>query len=122
MSNTNSKRIWNPEGGYTFREDSLDDVLDELDQRTSCKEAYEVITRTGLVITKIEVFKDAGHTQLTMERQITYVAGKITQFLDIYYNADGSEDSRVTQNLTRDVDDNVTECASPFTTTEPVGC
>jgi len=114
--------VWSPEGGYTFRKEGLDAVLDELDQRTSCKDAYEVLTRTAGIITKIEVFKDVGHTQLAFERQITYTSGKITEFLDIYYNDDTSEDSRVTQTLTRNASGQVTECSSPFTTTEDIDC
>ena len=119
---TDASRVWNLEGKHTFRTNHLDDILLELDGRTSCCDAYEVITRTGLLITKIEVFSDAGHTKLSMERQISYTAGKITQFLDIYYNLDASEDSRVTQTLTRNAQGQVTECSSPFSTTEDVGC
>ena len=114
--------MWGPEGPLTFTEDFLDDLLKQVDRRTSCRDTWSTITRSGGLISKIEKFSDAGKTQLIMERQLSRTVGpdsvsRVTTITDIYYNADGSEDSRVVSTVTR-VSQLITSCECPFSTTE----
>ena len=124
MPNERAERIWTTEGKYTFRSTNLAEILAEIDARTSCRDSYEVVTRNASnLITKIEVFSDPAKTQLSMRRDFGYDANdRIVSFTDIYFNEDSSEDSRVTQTLTRDANGRITECAAVFSTTEDVDC
>lgn len=127
MGAVNTHRIEVRETRTTFTEKRLSGVLDQIDARLNCANVWETITRTGGLISKIEVFSNAAKTIKVMERDITrttgsdgvdYITGMVTKF----FNSDTTEDSRVTTTITRDADDNITECANVFTTTELQDC
>ena len=124
MSNTDASRVWVQEGAFTFTETSLDYVLMQIDARMTCKNLFEDFTRNGNgdVIT-LEVYSDIGRTNLVMQRDYTYVTGSDnieypSTITTIFYNANGSEDSRVTTTITRDGDDQITACDNVFSTSE----
>lgn len=115
-----ASRIWIPEGRYTWGKSWLDEFLQELDMRLNGAEAYVDFTYTSDLITLIEIHSDLARTNKVAERQIGYTSGKITSITTIFFNPGGSEDSRVTETLTRDAGnlDRITACDSVFTTTE----
>ena len=112
--------VWIPEGSYSFVSKRLDELLRELDMRLNGANCFMDITRVNDLITTFEFFADVGRTTKVAERQITRdVDSRITGILTIIYNADGSEDSRITSTLTRDVDGLITACDNVLTSTEP---
>lgn len=127
MGAPNADRIEIRENRYTFTERRLSGLIRELDGRLNCANVYETITRTSDLISKIEVFSDIARTKKIAERDITRVTGSdnvqyISSMLTRFYNSDGSEDSRVTTTITRDVDDRITACDNVFSTTKPQDC
>ncbi len=127
MGAPNASRIEVRENRTTFIEPRLSGLLKELDARLNCANVYETITRTSGLISKIEIFSDIARTKLVVERDITrttgsdgvdYITGMVTKF----YNADTTEDSRVTTTITRDSEDRITQCDNVFSTTEPQDC
>lgn len=127
MGAPNADRIEIRENRYTFTERRLSGLIRELDGRLNCANVFETITRTNDLISKIEIFSDIARTKKVAERTITRVTGSdgveyISAMLTIFYNSDGSEDSRVTTTITRDVDDRITACDNVFSTTEPQDC
>ncbi|MCP4077652.1 MAG: DUF2190 family protein [Gammaproteobacteria bacterium] len=118
VADINSSQVVNPEQPTTYISERLNVILDNLDSRTSNREYYEVITRTAGLISKIEYFSDAAKTVKAKERNFTYTSEKISSITDIYFNLNGTEDSRVTQSFTRDTSNLITEISSPFTTSE----
>ena len=129
-ANTDAERIYVTEEKYTFRSIHLNDILHEIDKRTSHADCFTTITRTLGLISKIEYFSDIARTQKVMERQFTRATGYsgisfVTDILTIYYNDDASEDSRVTTTLTRDTDANksvINLCDNVFSTSEVGPC
>lgn len=132
MGQTDASRIEVQEGAYTFTRTHLDDLLRELDARITAADCWLTITRpvspdpnAGL-ITKTEYFADAARTKLVMERQFDRSPGLggvryISQITTIFYNENGTEDSRVTATISRPglgTNDDLTTCDSPFSTTE----
>ena len=115
---TNVSRIWLPEGRYTWTKSKLQDFLHELDMRLNAANCFIDITRTAGVISLIEYFADVGRTQKVAQKSIGYTSGKITSYVHIFYNADNTEDSRVTHTITRDVNGDITNCDAVFSTTE----
>jgi hypothetical protein len=122
MGQPNSTRIETPEGAYSFTETRLSELLREIDSRLNCAENYDTITRTGGLISKIEIFSDLAKTIKKIQRTYTRTTGTdgvdyITGFVTIFYNANGSEDSRVTTTITR-VANLITSCNHVFSTSE----
>lgn len=127
MGAPNAKRIQILEGQYTFTDRRLDGIVAEIDSRLNCAEVYETITRTSDLISLIEIYSDLARTKKVMQRSITRTTGTdnvdyITGMVTIFYNSDGTEDSRVTTTITRDGDNRITSCDNVFSTTEPQGC
>ena len=119
---TDARRVDQNEGANTFTERELHKLIQELDTRLTSKDCYAVFTRTLGVTTKVEFFRDIGHTDLAAEKNYTYVVGldginRIDTMTLIIYNVDGSEDSRVTTTLNRTLD-SIDDCESPFSTSE----
>lgn len=127
---TDATRVYVTEENYTFKSRHLDDILHELDKRTSHADCYATITRTSGLISKVEYFSDIAKTQKVKERQFTRTVGYsgisfVTSILTIYYNDDASEDSRVTTTITRDTDANksvINTCDNVFSTGEVGPC
>lgn len=124
---TNAKRIQTLEGRYTFTDKRLSGIIAEIDRRLNCAEVYETITRTSDLISKVEVYSDLARTKKLIERTFSRTSGLngvdyISGMTTIYFNSDGSEDSRVTTTITRDVNNRITSCDSIFTTSEPQEC
>ena len=127
MGAPNAKRIQILEGRYTFTDRRLSGIVAEIDSRLNCAEVYETITRTSDLISLVEIYSDIARTKKVVERSITRTTGSdgvdyITGMVTIFFNSDGSEDSRVTTTITRDGDDRITSCDNVFSTTEPQGC
>jgi len=122
MGQESSRRIWDREGAHSFTSDDLQGIVREIDMRLNGANVYTDLTRTSGLITNISYYAEALRTTLIMQRNITYSGGLIIIIESIYYNADNSEDCRITETVVRDIDGNVTECDSVFTTTEDTGC
>jgi len=126
MGNPDLKRIEAKEGAYTFVSPNMSKLMLEIDARLNGANVYATFTYTTGLITKIEHFRDLAKTSLAIECQLTYVVGidgisRIDTMTNIYYELDGvTEDSRVTVTLTRNGNDQITVCDSPFTTTESI--
>ena len=118
MGRPDLKRLEAAEGAYTFISNNLAKLLLEVDARMNGREVYTTIDRTSGLIDKIEYFSEAARLNKMMELQIAYLSGDFSTFTWIFYNLDGSEDSRVVESVTRDINDDITECNSVFTTTE----
>ena len=123
MGQVDTSRIHNTEEQYTFVGYGLDRVLKEIDTRLTASDCWATITRIDELISKIEYFSDAAKTKKTIERIFTRTAGSdtvdyITGIVTIFYNDDGSEDSRVTTVITRDSEDFITSCENVFSTSE----
>lgn len=124
MGQVNIDRIENIEERYTYISPTLDGVLKEIDTRTTGADCYLTITRVDGLITKMEYYADAARTIKRIERTFSRTAGSdnvlyITGIITIFYNDDGSEDSRVTSVLSRDVDDDwIDGCDNVFSTGE----
>lgn len=126
MGQVDTRRIYNPEEKYTFVGYSLDRVIKEIDSRLTASDCWATITRVDDLISKIEYFSDAAKTQKKIERTFTRTTGSdtvdyITGIITIFYNDDGSEDSRVTTVITRDAEDLIVSCENVFSTSE-VSC
>ena len=127
---TDAERIYVTEEKYTFRSKYLNDVLTELDKRTSHADCFTTISRTSGLISKIEYFSDIARTNKVMERQYSRVIGYngfsyVNGIVTIFYNDDASEDSRVTTTITRDSNANksvINQCDNVFTTSEVGPC
>lgn len=127
MGAPNADRIEIRENRYTFTQRRLSGLIKELDGRLNCANVYETITRTSDLISKIEIFEDVGRTKKLLERNISRTVGSdsvsyISQMVTIFYNSNGSEDSRVTSVLTRNSEDKIISCDNVFSTTEPQDC
>jgi len=122
MGQESSRRIWDREGAHSFTSDDLQGIVREIDMRLNGANVYTDLTRTSGLITNISYYAEALRTTLIMQRNITYAGGLIIIIESIYYNADNSEDCRITETVVRNIDGNVTECDSVFTTTEDTGC
>lgn len=123
MPDIDSDRVYHREGGDTWTKERLDEVLREIDARVNGANCWCTITRSSGLISSISYYADAAKTQLTQVCDISRTVGSdtipyITGITKIYYNTDGSEDSRVTETLTR-TSDLITSGAGVFTTTEP---
>jgi hypothetical protein len=118
MGRPDLKRLEAAEGAYTFISNNLAKLLLEVDARMNGREVYTTIDRTSGLIDKIEYFGEVARINKMMELQITYTAGDFTTYTWIFYNLDGSEDSRVVETATRDINGDITGCDSVFTTTE----
>ena len=123
MGQVSIDRVANPEERYTFISKSLDGALKEIDGRISAADCWASITRTSGLISKIEYFADAAKTQLRIEQTFAKATGSdqveyTTGILTIFYNADTSEDSRITTVIVRDGDNNITSCENVFSTAE----
>ncbi len=126
MGSKDISRLQVQEGAYTFTNIRMHFVLKEIDMRTSGANSWVTITRTSGLISKIEIFSDAARTKKVCEQQILRSTGVggiefITTITNIYYNDNGSEDSRVTETISRPnlgIDDVIETCDSPFTTSE----
>jgi hypothetical protein len=119
-------RLQVQEGAYTFTNTRLHKVLKEIDMRTAGADVYVDITRTSGLISLIEVYSDAARTQKVCEQQVGRSAGVggveyVTTLTNIFYNANGTEDSRTTETISRPnlgTDDIIEACDSPFSTSE----
>jgi len=114
-----ASRLWLAEGRYTWTKSHLDDWLAELDMRLNSANCFIDITRTAGLITLFEYYADIGRTIKVADKQVGYTTGKITSFTHIFYNENGSEDSRVTHTILRDVvTSDIIGCDAVFSTTE----
>lgn len=125
MGAPNASRIEVQEGAYTFTSRRLAFVLQEIDARLNCAEVYETITYTSDLISKVEVFSNLARSIKVIERTFTRTTGGdgveyITGMVTIFFNADTTEDSRVTTTIIRDGDDRITSCDNVFSTTESI--
>lgn len=122
MGQQNARRLGLREGGYTLVSADLAAALKEVDGRTSGADLWMTVTRSAGLITKVEYFSDAARTTLVIERTVTRTVGgggvpRITGIVTKFFNADGSEDSRVTDTVARSSDLIVTD-DGPFSTGE----
>jgi hypothetical protein len=116
------------EGAYTLTSKNLAHALLELDMRISGANCWMDATyNVDELLESTDYYSDAGKTQLVMRKEFTYGTGigtipYITSILKIFYNENGSEDSRVTVTINRVdlgvTDDKIEDCESPFTTSE----
>ena len=118
MGNPDLKRIQAQEGAYTFTNHNTAKMFKEIDARMNGANVFTDITRTAGLISKIEYFSEIGRSNLRMELNILYAGGDMTSFTWIFYNDDATEDSRVVETTTRNIDDDITTCDSVFSTTE----
>ena len=119
MGNPDLKRIQAQEGAYTFTEHNAAKMFKEIDARLNGANVFTTILRTLSLIDTISYFSDVGRTKLTMELHIGYTVDTLPDtFTYIFFNADGSEDSRVTETATRDIALYITSCDSVFLTSE----
>lgn len=127
MPRTDASLVQFIEGGYTFTSRDLANVMHEVDRRLNSADAYTDMTRVSELITQIDLYSDVGRTQKVLQQTVSrtlgndgilYPTGKIT----IFYNSNGSEDSRITTTITRDANNDITDCDNVFSTTEPVDC
>lgn len=118
MGQTDSTRIYVQEGAYTFPSVILAYVLQDVDRFVNSPNTWVTITRTSNYISKVEYFSDAAKTLKIFEHQYGRTSNRITSITAIYYNVNGSEDSRVTHTLTRNGSQQITDSANPFSTSE----
>lgn len=129
-ANTDAERVYVTEEKYTFRSIHLNDILHELDKRTSFADCFTTITRTSGLISKIEFYSDIARTNKVMERQYTRTTGYasiqfVTGIITIFYNDDSSEDSRVTTTIGRASVSEISvieTCDNVFSTSEVGPC
>ena len=123
MSEIDSVRVYHRESGDTWTKERLDEVLAEIDGRVNCANCWCTINRTAGYISSISYYSDAAKTKLVNTTTITRTTGLdgypyVTGILKIFYNTDGTEDSRITEAFTR-TSDIITSGAGVFSTTEP---
>ena len=118
MGNPDLKRIQAQEGAYTFTNHNTAKMFKEIDARMNGANVFTTITRALGLISKIEYFSEIGRSNLRMELNIVYTGADMTLFTWIFYNDDATEDSRVVETTTRDINGDVTACDSVFSTTE----
>jgi len=126
MAQTDVDRIDPLEEHTTFTAATLDGVLEEIDSRTTGANCYPVVARSAGLITQISYYSDLAHTLLKLQRTFSRTAGTdgvlyITGIISIFYNSNGTEDSRVTTTIARDPTDNwITACSNVFSTGESI--
>lgn len=118
-----ASRVYFPEGAGTYTQEELDKLILEIDMRTTGANVFIDVSRTSGLISQIDYYSDVGRTTKIAERAYTRAAGIggvlfVIQVITKFFNANGSEDSRVTETFTRDADDLITACDSVFSTTE----
>lgn len=123
MGQQDVSRIRTYEENNTFISPALDGLISEIDSRLSGANCFSSITYTGELISKIEYYADQARTKKRSDVTFSRTIGSdgvnyITGIISIFYNEDGSEDSRVTTTLLRDVDDKITDCDNVFSTSE----
>lgn len=118
MGQTNAERVQVQEGGYTFTAKILSVALQQIDRFINYGNTWSTITRTSSFISKVEYFSDVAKTVKIFEHQYTRVSNRITAITAIYYNSNGTEDSRVTQTFSRNASNLIEGSANPFSTTE----
>lgn len=118
MGQTDATRIYVQEGAYSFPSTVLAYVLQDLDRFINSTNTWVTITRTSNLISKVEYFSDAAKTKKVFEHQYGRISNRITSVLAIYYNANGSEDSRVTHTFTRDGSNRIDTSSNPYSTSE----
>ena len=64
------------------------------------EDSYEELTYAGNRVVNSTAWTDVGKTQKIRETQISYTGNKVTQTIDIQYDAAGVELYRLTQVLT----------------------
>ena len=111
MGQTNAKRIEVREGSLSYISNRLASLLKEIDQRLSDSDLHMKVTygTTGLLksyILKTEFFLDAALTRKMYECLYSYSLGfdtvqRVVQTTTIFYNVDGSEDSRIVHTYAR---------------------
>ena len=112
-----SSRVWNNEGAYSWRSESFDELLLELDMRLFGNQCFVDITRVANLISQIDYYSDIARTDKVAQKVFTRTAGKITGVVATFYNKDTSTDSIITETITR-VNGKITACDSVFSTTE----
>ena len=130
MGQTDAERVYNTEERQTFRSFILSEILSEIDSMITCKDVWSTITRTTGLISKVEYFSDAAKTKKIVERNFSRITGYagisyVSTITTIFYNDNGSEDSRVTTTISRDTTPNknvIQGCGSPFSTGEVGPC
>lgn len=127
MGQTDTDRIRSLEEQNTFISAALDQMMKEVDARVTGADCYPTITRTSGLISQIDYYADIARTQLRIRRTIgrtTYSGvAYITSMLTIFYNSDGTEDSRITTTINRDIVDitrPIESCDNVFSTTESI--
>ncbi len=125
MGQIDVSRIRTYEEENTFISPSLDGVLKEIDTRLTAANCFASLTYTDDLISKIEYFSDQAKTKKVSEITISRTNGDdniayITGLVNIFYNAEGSEDSRVVSTLMRDSLSRITGCDNIFSTSEAI--
>jgi len=124
MGNIDTGRIQTYEEENTFISPSLNNLIKEIDSRITGANCFPVITRTDDLISKIEYYRDVSHTQKMIERNFIRQEGDdgvfyITNILTIFYNEDGTEDSRVETIINR-TDNIIQSCRNDFSSGESI--
>lgn len=120
MGQTDASRVQIQEGAYTFTNTVLSKAMLEIDRFINHGNTWVTITRTANYISKCEYFSDALKTKKIYERNYSRTGNRITVMTSIYFNANGSEDGRVTQTIGRNGATTQIETSSnPYSTTEP---
>jgi len=129
MANPNAIRLQTQEGAYTWISQNLGYLLFELDMRINGANCFLTITRDGAgLIDGAKFYMNIARAasdlrlEITFSRTVSAVDGiaYITGVTKTYYNDDGvTVDSTITETATRDaLTDDITDCDSPFSTTE----
>jgi len=123
MSEIDSVRVYHRESGDTWTKERLDEVLGEIDGRVNGANMFCTVNRTSGYISSINYYSNSAKTILVCTASFSRTNGSdgypyITGITKIFYNSDGTEDSRVTETFTR-TSDLITSTSGVFSTTEP---
>jgi hypothetical protein len=83
-------------GGITEpQHEALDTLAHEI-----VEDSFDEVTYTGTRITNVTTWTDVTKTTKVREQQISYTLGRVSQIIDIQYDAAGVETYRVTEDIT----------------------